>query len=76
MLDYQLRHGIWDERRIDYARSEFYGHWDAGQAAVYANRLVNWKWNPIPDDMVAVMRARPIAPYASTSTILRVLRGY
>lgn len=48
-LTYQLKNGIWNNRRNDFERSDTMGHWDAGMALAYGNRSANWKTNPIPD---------------------------
>jgi hypothetical protein len=52
-LDYQLLHGIHKvtadgARSKDFERTETMGHWDCGSAAVYANRMAPWRFNPYP----------------------------
>jgi hypothetical protein len=47
-LTYQLEHGIWNERRSDFERSETLGHCDALMALVYLNKMINWHQNPAP----------------------------
>lgn len=50
----QLENGIWhvsrEGKRTDFERTEQNGHWDAGKALVYLNKMVNWRENPIPPD--------------------------
>jgi hypothetical protein len=49
MLRRQLKVGMWrDEKKLDFERTEGLGHLDAIAAAVYFNRSVNRKINPIP----------------------------
>lgn len=43
-----LRYGVWDERKIQFARSKAYGHFDALASLVYFVRNVDYSVNPIP----------------------------
>jgi hypothetical protein len=45
-LIYQLKNGIWDDRRKDFTRSATLGHCDALSALIYLNRMGNWRKNP------------------------------
>lgn len=51
-LRHQLLHGIYNEKRTNFLRSDTMGHWDAGIAACYANRMVRWEENPYPPEYV------------------------
>lgn len=45
----QLKVGMWrDERHLDFERTEGLGHLDAVAAAIYFNRTVDRKFNPMP----------------------------
>ena len=76
-LHYQLLHGIWDdaEKHKDFARSETLGHCDALKAAIYFNRMANFRFNPYPagwrSGMLSSERKRLTGN--STSAILRAL---
>ncbi|MDD1713543.1 MAG: hypothetical protein LUQ69_10300 [Methanoregulaceae archaeon] len=48
-LIHQLEYGIWNKNRTDYERTDEGGHWDAGQALIYLNKMVRWKENPNPE---------------------------
>lgn len=43
-----LTYGIWDNHRDKFARSQFYGHFDALAALIYLVRNINVITNPIP----------------------------
>ncbi len=43
-----LQYGVWDKRRIKFAQSKTYGHFDALAALVYLVRNLNKYTNPIP----------------------------
>lgn len=43
-----LQYGVWDKRRIKFAQSKTYGHFDALAALVYLVRNLNKHTNPIP----------------------------
>lgn len=43
-----LHYGVWDKRRIKFAQSKTYGHFDALAALVYLVRNLNKYTNPIP----------------------------
>lgn len=43
-----LEYGVWDKRRIKFAQSKTYGHFDALAALVYLVRNLNKHTNPIP----------------------------
>ncbi len=47
-LIYQLRNGIWDERRKDFLRSATLGHCDLLAALIYLNRMGPFRANPHP----------------------------
>lgn len=49
-LKYQLKVGLWNEKRTDYLRGDVTGHLDAIDALVYLNRNVNEHRNPYPAD--------------------------
>ncbi len=50
-LKRQLKVGMWkDEKHLDFERTEGLGHLDAIAAAIYINRAVDKKINPIPDN--------------------------
>jgi hypothetical protein len=47
----QLKVGMWkDEKHLDFERTEDLGHLDAVAAAIYFNRCVDRKKNPIPNN--------------------------
>lgn len=50
----QLSNGIWhisrEGKRTDFERTEQNGHWDAGKALCYLNKMVNWREMPDPPD--------------------------
>lgn len=50
-LIYQLKVGIWNDRKTDYKRGEKTGHLDAIDALVYLNRNVNTTKNPYPQNV-------------------------
>lgn len=54
-LHYQLKHGIWDERRKDFERSKALGHCDAVAALIYLNRMLPHRRNPKP------LHGKPVA---------------
>lgn len=43
-----LEHGMWNEKKTDFERSDIYGHYDALAAFVYSLRIVDTRNNPIP----------------------------
>lgn len=43
-----LRYGIWDNKRVKFARSSSYGHFDAIAALVYLVRNIDVHTNPVP----------------------------
>lgn len=48
----QLKVGMWkDERHTDFERTEGLGHLDAVAAAIYLNRCIDRKLNPIPPNL-------------------------
>lgn len=47
-LLYQLEHGIWDDRRKEFIRSQTLGHCDALAALIYLVRMLNIHRNPRP----------------------------
>jgi len=47
-LLYQLKVGLWNERRTDFLRGEKTGHLDAIDALIYLSRNVNEHLNPFP----------------------------
>lgn len=47
-LIYQLKNGIWDERRKEFIRTKTLGHCDAIDALIYLNRMINVRANPGP----------------------------
>jgi hypothetical protein len=47
-LRYQLKVGIWNDRRTDFKRGEKTGHLDAVDALIYLSRSINWQHNPYP----------------------------
>ena len=47
-LRYQLKVGLWNDRRTDFQRGEKTGHLDAIDALVYLHRNLSWHHNPYP----------------------------
>lgn len=50
-LRYQLKVGLWNERRTDFQRGDKTGHLDAIDALIYLARNVNWTRNPYPQNV-------------------------
>lgn len=48
ILPYQLKVGLWNDRRTDYLRGDKTGHLDCIDSLVYLNRNVNEHHNPFP----------------------------
>ncbi len=49
-LIFQLTHGVWNEKRLDFERGEgLMGHCDALAALIYLWRVVKWRQNPFPN---------------------------
>lgn len=48
-LIYQLKNGIWNEKRTDFERGSKIGHLDSIMALVYMNRMARWNLNPGPE---------------------------
>lgn len=61
-LRYQLKVGLWNERRTDFQRGEKTGHLDAIAALIYLSRNVNWHHNPYPQYGVDVSHATHYIP--------------
>lgn len=47
-LRYQLKVGLWNDRRTDFKRGEKTGHLDAVAALIYLFRNISWTHNPYP----------------------------
>lgn len=47
-LRYQLKVGLWNDRKTDFKRGEKTGHLDAIDALIYLSRNINWTRNPYP----------------------------
>lgn len=47
-LRFQLKVGIWNDRKTDFKRGENTGHLDAIDALVYLSRNISWTHNPYP----------------------------
>lgn len=64
-----LRHGTWNERRTDFARSEGLGHNDGVAAATYLSRAVDRNLNPFPPPSFDhhTHHVGPLAPSNATS---------
>lgn len=62
-LLYQLKNGIWDEKRRDWVRSSELGHCDGIAALGYMVRQARWRENPQPPRKVR---------YAEEETFLRL----
>jgi len=48
-LIYQLKNGIWNEKRTDFERGVKVGHLDSLMSLVYMNRMARWNLNPGPE---------------------------
>jgi hypothetical protein len=55
-LQYQLKVGLWNDKRTDYLRGDETGHLDAIDALVYLNRNLNEHHNPYPADSYSTER--------------------
>lgn len=60
-LRYQLKVGLWNDRRTDFQRGEKTGHLDAIDALIYLARNINWTRNPYPQN-VGVSQYTHFAP--------------
>lgn len=47
-LRYQLKVGLWNERKTEFQRGEKVGHLDAVAALIYLHRNISWSHNPYP----------------------------
>lgn len=50
-LHYQLKVGLWNDRRTDFQRGEFTGHLDAVAALIYLHRNLDLSRNPYPQNV-------------------------
>lgn len=70
----QLRHGVWNERRTDFARADGYGHFDGVAAMMYLERHVDRTHNPTPPklwDMYSQIGPKPGDLPAGTDALRR-----
>ena len=64
----QLKVGMWrDEKHLDFERTEGLGHLDAIAAAVYFNRTIDRKLNPIPQNFGLSRETHHIQPKSAVS---------
>lgn len=45
---FQLKNGVWNDKRTSFQRDEVMGHCDALDALIYMVRHIKWKANPVP----------------------------
>jgi hypothetical protein len=65
---FQIKVGIWNERRTDFERGETTGHLDSIMALVYLNRNIDWHKNPYPAIAENVHHATHYIPENLTNT--------
>ncbi len=73
-----LRHGIWNERHKDFARSEVYGHYDHLAALVYLVISIDKNSNPVPVTYGfkhESMLHKPQAEHSHNAKVLRLAFG-